>query len=132
MNEVLKFLADNKIFYVATVDGDKPKVRPFAFVMEFEGKLYFGTNEQKNSFKQLKANPNVEICTTSPNNEWVRISGQAIFDYRPEVKEKAFEIAPYLSGMYGAPNSPVLALFYLAEGEATFASFQAAPKTVKL
>ncbi len=132
MNETLQFLVDSKVFFVATVDGDKPKVRPFAFVMEFEGKLYFGTNDSKPSYKQLTANPHVEICATSPNNEWIRICGKAVFDLRAEVAKKAFEVAPYLNGMYGNPDSPTLELFYIAEGEVTFCSLSSAPKTIKL
>jgi uncharacterized pyridoxamine 5'-phosphate oxidase family protein len=132
MNEVLDFLTETKTFYLATVEGDKPKVRPFGFVMEFEGKLYFGTNESKPSFMQLKANPNIEISATNANNEWLRLSGEAVFDTRPEVKARVFEVAPYLRGMYDNPDSPVLAPFYVKNGEATFCSMAAAPRTIKL
>jgi uncharacterized pyridoxamine 5'-phosphate oxidase family protein len=132
MNEVLNFLAESKTFYLATVEGNKPKVRPFGFVMEFEGKLYFGTNETKPSFRQLTENPNIEISTANTNNEWLRLSGKAVFDYRPEVKARAFEVAPYLSDMYGSPDSPVLALFYVENVEAIFCSLTAAPRVIKL
>jgi uncharacterized pyridoxamine 5'-phosphate oxidase family protein len=132
MNEVLNFLAETKTFYLATVEGDKPKVRPFGFVMEFEGKLYFATNESKPSFRQLTANPNIEISATNANNEWLRLSGEAVFDIRTEVKARLFEVAPHLRGMYDKPDSPVLAPFYLKNGEATFCSLTAAPRVVKL
>lgn len=129
MDEILNFLA-KRVFYVATVEGDKPRVRPFGFAMAHEGKLYFGTNEEKPTYHQLKANPNVEICTTSPDNEWIRVSGRAVFDYRPETKVKAIEAAPFLA-RYTVPGNPVLALFYIEDGEATFASMKAPSRTVK-
>jgi uncharacterized pyridoxamine 5'-phosphate oxidase family protein len=131
MTEILNFLIECKTFYLATVDGEKPRVRPFGFFMEFEGKLYFGTNETKPSFRQLKTNPNIEISTANANNEWIRLSGKAVFDYRPEVKAKAFEVAPHLQAMYGKPDSPVLALFYVENGEASFYSMTAAPRVIK-
>jgi uncharacterized pyridoxamine 5'-phosphate oxidase family protein len=132
MNEVLNFLAETKTFYLATVEGNKPKVRPFGFVMEFEGKLYFATNESKPSFRQLMANPCIEISAANANNEWLRLSGEAVFDARPEVKMKLFEVAPHLRDMYDKQDSPVLAPFYLKNGEATFCSLTAAPRTMKL
>jgi uncharacterized pyridoxamine 5'-phosphate oxidase family protein len=132
MHEIANFLADSKTFFLATVDGEKPKVRPFGFFMEFEGKLYFGTNETKPSFRQLKANPNIEISAANANNEWLRLSGEAVFDYSPEARAKAFEVAPYLQGLYGNPDSPILALFYVKNGEAAFCSLTASPRTLKL
>jgi uncharacterized pyridoxamine 5'-phosphate oxidase family protein len=131
MSEILTFLTENKTFYLATVEGNKPKVRPFGFVMEFEGRLYFSTNESKPSFRQLKANPNIEISATNANNEWIRLSGEAVFDTRPEVKTKLFEAAPHLRSMYDKPDSPVLAPFYIKNGEAVFCSLTAAPRTIK-
>ncbi|MDR1893390.1 MAG: pyridoxamine 5'-phosphate oxidase family protein [Spirochaetales bacterium] len=131
MSEILNFLTETKVFYLATVEGNKPKVRPFGFVMEFEGKLYFSTNESKPSFRQLKANPHIEISAANANNEWLRLSGEAVFDTRPEVKAKLFEVAPHLGKLYDQPDSPVIAPFYVKNGEAEFCSLTAAPRTVK-
>ncbi|MDR0562210.1 MAG: pyridoxamine 5'-phosphate oxidase family protein [Spirochaetaceae bacterium] len=120
IQEVFRFFS-GKTFYVATVEGDAPRVRPFGFVMEFQDKLYFATNDQKPSFKQLTANPKVEISATDPDSkEWLRLSGKAVFDSRPEVKARAFEVAPFLKQMYDSDEGPALKLFYLAEGEAIF------------
>ncbi|MFP3153497.1 pyridoxamine 5'-phosphate oxidase family protein [Lachnospiraceae bacterium ZAX-1] len=130
MIEILTFLTENKTFYLATVDGNKPKVRPFGFLMEFEGKLYFSTNESKPSYRQLVENPNIEISATNANNEWLRLYGEAVFDNRPEVKDKVFEVAPHLRGMYDKPDSPILAPFYIKNGEAAFCSLTAAPRIV--
>ncbi|GHU59689.1 pyridoxamine 5'-phosphate oxidase [Clostridia bacterium] len=131
MSEILNFLNEAKVFYLATADGNKPRVRPFGFVMEFEGKLYFCTSGSKPSFEQLNANPNVEISTAIENKGWLRVSGEAVFDTRSEVSEKIFETAPQLKDMYGKPDSPALKPFYIKNGEATFSSMTAAPRTVK-
>ena len=76
MQEILRFLKDNAPFYLATVDGDKPKVRPFGFVMEHENKLWFCTNNQKNVYKQMQANPYIEISATAPDKTWIRLRGK--------------------------------------------------------
>jgi uncharacterized pyridoxamine 5'-phosphate oxidase family protein len=132
MSEILDFLKESKVFYLATVEGNKPKVRPFGFAMEFEGKLYFATNESKPSYRQIVENPNVEISATNEKNEWVRIAAQAVFDSRPEVKAKVFEVAPHLKNLYGNPDSPVLATFYIEKGEAIFSSLSAPSHSVKI
>ncbi|MDR0886852.1 MAG: pyridoxamine 5'-phosphate oxidase family protein [Clostridiales Family XIII bacterium] len=117
-----------KTFYVATVEGDAPKVRPFGLVFEFEGKLYFSTNESKPSYAQLKANPKVEISATDAENNWIRVSGEAVFDQRDVIKEEIFKVSPHLKDLYGQPDSPILAPFYIANGNVTWASL-AAPAT---
>jgi uncharacterized pyridoxamine 5'-phosphate oxidase family protein len=132
MDEVLDFLNETKTFYLATVDGDKPKVRPFGLVLKFEGKLYFSTNASKPSYQQIKANPNVEVSATNAKNEWLRLSGEAVFDDRPEVKAAIFETSPHLRSLYDAPESPIMTPFYLVNGEVTFSSLTAAPRTVKI
>lgn len=131
MNEVIKFLKESKVFYLATVDNGRPRVRPFGLVLEFEGKTYFSTNDSKPSYQQLLVNPNVEISATNANNEWIRISGEAVFDTRPEVAAKMFETAPHLLNIYGKPDSPKITPFYIKNGEAVFSSLTAAPRTIK-
>ena len=129
--EVLQFLKDNPTFYIATVEGDRPKVRPFGFVMEYEGKLWFCTNNQKNVYKQLKANPYFEISTTSPDKRWIRLSGKAVFNTNPTTKAKALEVSPRLASMY-AVDDPIFEVFYLDDGEATFCSMTGESKTIRL
>ncbi|WNY24274.1 hypothetical protein MmiHf6_16040 [Methanimicrococcus hongohii] len=132
MQEVLKFLTDNPTFYIATSSADGPRVRPFGFVMEDNGKLYFTTSNQKDVFKQLQADPRFEISTTSADGgKWIRIRGKVVFDTRKEIAEKAFAAAEFFTPMYQSPDNPILEFFYIAEGEATFYSFTDAPKTVK-
>lgn len=131
MNEVLKFLRDNPVFYLATVDGNLPKVRPFGFVMEYEGKLYFCTNNQKNVYKQLKANPHMEISTASKTGEWIRLCGKAVFNTTKQTKQAALETMPALSKMYSVDDS-VFELFYIEDGEVVFCDMKGASRTVKL
>ena len=78
--EVYDFLAAHRPFYMATVDADTPRVRPMGFIMEHECKIWFGMGTHKNVYKQLRANPKVEIVTTGgPDSDWVRLSGEAVF-----------------------------------------------------
>ncbi|WP_425060183.1 hypothetical protein SCACP_08520 [Sporomusa carbonis] len=131
MNEVLKFLKENPIFYLATVDGDIPKVRPFGFVMDFEGKLHFCTNNQKDVYKQLKANPHFEVCTTSQTGEWLRLKGKAVFNTSKQTKQAALDAMPRLANMYSVDDS-IFELFYIENAEATFQDMKGNSRTIKL
>lgn len=132
MQEVLQFLKDNAPFYVATFDGGLPHVRPFGFVMEFAGKLWFSTNNKKEIYQQLKANPYLEISTTSPEKNWIRLKGIAVFNSTHNVKARAVAVSPKLASMYTA-DDPIFEVFYLDEAEATFYSMAGGKfKTVKL
>jgi Uncharacterized conserved protein len=129
MKEVLDFLTANKVFFMATVDGDRPRVRPLGFVMEYEGKIFFGVGEQKEVFKQMKANPKVEICSVSQEGRWLRLHGAAAFDPRPELFTAAVKALPVLGEMYPAGG---LGIFHLQPAEAVFYDMQGNTKTVKL
>jgi len=132
MKEVLKFLTDNAPFFIATVDGNKPKVRPFGFAMEYEGKLWFCTSNQKDVYKQLKANPYFEVSTAAPNGEWIRIKGKAVFNSTPAAKAKALEVMPSLTKIYSV-DDPTFEVFYIEDGEAAFCTMIGeVKKTIKL
>ena len=132
MNEVLEFLTSNPTFYLATIDGDQPRVRPFGAVMKYEDKLYFGTNNTKPVSKQLLANPKVEISTTSPKGEWIRLTGNAVIDSRREAKAAMLEAVPMLKNMYSSDDD-IFEVFYLTDAVAVFKSFSSTePKTVQL
>ncbi len=131
MDEVLKFLTDNPTFYLATVDGSVPKVRPFGFIMEFEGNLCFCTGNQKNVYKQMQANPNIEICTATKSGEWLRLKGKAVFNTSKQSKQAALDAAPYLRNMYTVDDS-IFEIFYIENAEATFSDLTGASKTIKL
>ncbi|MDR3334178.1 MAG: pyridoxamine 5'-phosphate oxidase family protein [Treponema sp.] len=131
MNEVIKFLQDNKAFFLGTVDGDQPRVRPLSFVMVYEGKLSFGTNKQKPMSQQMKANPKVEISSVSPDGRTLRISGKVAFNTAKAAKEKALEIMPNLKRMYTADDD-VFEIFYLESGVAVFSDMQGGKQEITL
>ncbi|BBB91951.1 MAG TPA: pyridoxamine 5'-phosphate oxidase family protein [Methylomusa anaerophila] len=131
MNEVLKFLQDCGVFYVATVDGNLPKVRPFGFIMEHEGKLCFSTSNQKPVYAQLMTNPNIEISATTKDGRWVRLSGKAVFCTTKEAKAKALELVPMLKGMYSVEDT-IFEIFYLENAVANFFSMSGEHKTINL
>ncbi|MDS1030877.1 pyridoxamine 5'-phosphate oxidase family protein [Bacillota bacterium LX-D] len=132
MEEVLKFLTENPTFYFATVDGDKPRVRPFGFFMEYEGKLYFGMGNHKQSYKQLTVNPNVEVCTTNSKGEWIRIKGKVVFDKSQEALDNAFKTMPDLKKIYNEQTGQTLAVCYLTEAEAEIADMSGGFKKITL
>ena len=122
LKKTFQFLQENKTFYLATTEDGKPRVRPFGLVIEHDGKLWFGTANTKAVYRQLQGNPFVEISTTSPSMEWIRLSGKAVFENNGEVKRKAFELLPMLSNIYQGPDDPVFEVFYLADAAVTFQS----------
>jgi uncharacterized pyridoxamine 5'-phosphate oxidase family protein len=117
--EVFDFLAAHRPFYMATVDGGTPKVRPMGFIMEYEGKIWFGMGTFKNVYKQLQTNPKVEITTTGPDSVWIRVSGEAVFDPRPELFQAALVAMPQLKDIY-PEGGPKMGIFSLANGKAVF------------
>ena len=124
LQKTLQFLHDGKVFYVATVDDGKPRVRPFGLAFELDSKLYFGTANVKPVFRQLQACPYVEISATSPQMEWIRLSGKAVFDGSMAAKKKAFEVMPSLADLYkDGPDDPAFEVFYLDEAKVAFFSF---------
>lgn len=120
MNEVIEFLNDSGTFFLGTVDGDKPKVRPFGFVMDYEGKLCICTNNQKPVFKQIKANPAVEICA-SKNGKWIRLYGNAVVCTTEAAQKRALEIMPGLSHMYSVGDG-LFEIIAIENGVADFCS----------
>ncbi|GBG55640.1 NimC/NimA family protein [Sporomusaceae bacterium FL31] len=130
MNEVLQFLSENPTFYLATVEGNIPKVRPFGFVMNYQNKLYFCTSNQKDVYKQLKANPHFEVSTVSKTNEWLRLSGKAVFNTTQATQQAALDAAPFLSRMYGV-NDSIFELFYIEDAEATIRNMKGESRTIK-
>jgi uncharacterized pyridoxamine 5'-phosphate oxidase family protein len=129
MDEVFEFLKKANTFYVATMDGDQPRVRPFGAVAVFEDKLYIQTGKVKDVSKQIAANPKVEICAFDGAGSWLRLSGTLVDDPSIEAQQNMLDAYPSLAGMYkaGDGNNQVL---YLKDATANFASFSAAPHTV--
>lgn len=129
MERTLKFLKDAGTYYLATVDGDRPRVRPFGTINEFEGKLYLQTGKKKDVSKQLHANPKAEICAFM-NGEWIRVACELIADDRREPKVSMLDAYPNLKGMYSADDDNT-EVFYMQNATATFSSFAGAPEVEK-
>lgn len=129
MKETFEYLRKAGVFYVATVDGDKPKVRPFGIVEIYEDKLYVLTGKKKQVSKQIQNNPNVEICT-SIKETWIRVSGKLIRDDRVEAKQYILDKNPQLKGMYSAQDDNT-EILYFEDAESTICSFTEAPKVYK-
>jgi uncharacterized pyridoxamine 5'-phosphate oxidase family protein len=129
MEEVAEFLKKCGTFYIATEDGDKPRVRPFGVVNIFEDKLYIQTGKVKNVSKQIEANPNVEICSFL-DGKWLRLEGKVIRDDRREAKKSMLDANPVLRGMYSEDDDNTEVL-YFENAKATFYSFTEQPKIVE-
>jgi uncharacterized pyridoxamine 5'-phosphate oxidase family protein len=129
MQEVYDFLKKAKAYYLATVEGDQPRVRPFGTVDIFEGKLYIQTGKVKNVSKQIKVNPKVEICAFD-GDTWVRVQAVAVEDNRREAKQHMLDSYPALQDRYSADDDNTQVL-YLKNAVATFESFGGSPKVVK-
>jgi uncharacterized pyridoxamine 5'-phosphate oxidase family protein len=129
MKEVYEFLKKAGTYYLATADGDQPRVRPFGTAHIFENKLYIQTGKKKPVSQQMKKNPKIEICAMSAGS-WIRIQAIAVQDDRLEAKESMLEAYPNLKNMYSATDNNTNVL-YLKNAIATIASFSGEPKVIK-
>ena len=127
---VCAFLDEAQVYYLATAEGDQPRVRPFGTALVYEGKLYIQTGKVKPVSHQLAENPKAEICAFH-NGAWVRVTGKLINDDRREVKVAMLEKYPNLKRMYD-PDDGNTQVLYFEGATATFSSFMAAPETVEL
>jgi uncharacterized pyridoxamine 5'-phosphate oxidase family protein len=129
LQEVYEFLKKAGTYYLATVDGDQPRVRPFGTANIFEDKLYIQTGKVKDVSKQMMKNPKIEICAFNEGN-WIRIQANAIEDDRVEAKQSMLDANPNLQRMYSATDDNCQVL-YLKDAVATIASFTSEPKVIK-
>ena len=129
MKEVCEFLKKCGTYFLATVEDDMPRVRPFGTAHIFEDKLYIETGKSKDVFKQVEKNPNAEICAFD-GQKWLRISGKLIHDDRRVARESMLNAYPELRSMYNEDDGNT-AVLYFKDATATFYSFTEAPKTVK-
>ena len=127
MNEVVKFLTENPVQYLATVGRDgKAKCRPFMFAGEMDGKLWFCTNNQKDVYKDMQANPNVEISVSSPIYALIRMNCRVVFENNMAAKEMCI-VNPIVKGQYQTADNPIFEVFYLADAHAVIADFSGNP-----
>ena len=129
MERVEKFLKEAGTYYLATVDGDQPRVRPFGTVNNFEGKLYIQTGKSKDVSKQLHVNPKAEICAFK-DGDWIRIACELIEDDRREARASMLDAYPNLRGMYSEDDGNT-EVFYMKDATATIASFTKAPEVIR-
>lgn len=129
MERVCKFLKDAGTYYLATVEGDQPRVRPFGTAHIFEGKLYIQTGKVKPTSQQLLSNPKAEICAFH-GGTWIRIAGELIEDDRVEARKSMLDAYPSLRKMYDE-NDGNTQVFYFKNAVATISSFTAAPETIE-
>ena len=129
MKTVYDFLKKCKVYYLATVDGDQARVRPFGTIDMFEDKLYIQTGKVKDVSKQMQADPKVELCAFD-GEKWLRVAATVVRDDRVEPKKHMLENYPDLRAMYD-PEDDNTEVLYLKDATATFSSFTEAPVTVK-
>lgn len=127
MEKVCQFLKQAGTYYLATVEGDQPRVRPFGTAHIFEGRLYIQTGKAKPVSRQIAANPKCEICAFH-GGSWLRLSGELVEDDRVEAKKSMLDDYRNLRNMYDE-NDPNTQVLYLKNATATFSSFTTAPET---
>lgn len=127
MSKVVEFLQANPVQYLATVGRDgKAKCRPFMFSGEMDGKLWFCTNNTKEVYQDMLANPEIELSVASPAYAWIRLNGKVVFEDNRAVKEMCLE-NPIVKGQYQTPDNPIFVVFYLANAHAVITDFSGNP-----
>ena len=129
MKRVLEFLKKAEVYYLATVEGDQPRVRPFGTINEFEGKLYVQTGKVKPTSKQLAANPKAEICAFA-DGAWIRVACELIEDDRLEARKSMLDAYPNLRGMYDE-NDGNTQVLYMQNATAVISSFGGSPVVIE-
>ena len=129
MKRVYDFLKKADTYYLATMEGDQPRVRPFGTINEFEGKLYIQTGKVKPVSRQIAVNPKVEICAFT-GGEWIRVACELVEDDRVEAKKSMLDAYPNLRGMYDE-NDGNTQVFYMKNATATISSFTSKPVVIE-
>ena len=129
IERVCRFLDEAQTYYLATVEGDQPRVRPFGTALVYDGKLYIQTGKVKPVSKQLAVNPKAEICAFK-DGRWLRVAGELINDDDRRVMEAMLEKMPDLKAMY-SPDDGNMQMLYFKDAVATFSSFTEPPETIR-
>ena len=131
LGRIINFIRKSGVFYLATVDGDQARVRPFGAIDRFEDRIYLQTGRVKNVFRQLEAGNRIELCCMSKDgSSWLRVSARPVLDDRMEAREHMLDANPMLKSMYAADDGNC-EVFYLEDGAAVFSSFTAAPEVIR-
>lgn len=129
MKRVCEFLKNAEVYYLATVEGDQPRVRPFGTINEFEGKLYIQTGKKKPTSKQIAANPKAELCAFK-DGEWIRVSCELVEDDSFEARKSMLDAYPDLRNMYDE-NDENTQVFYMKNATATISTFVGEPVVIE-
>lgn len=128
MNQASEYLLKTKNQVLSTVGLDgKPKVRPFQFMIEDKGKMYFCTSNKKEVFRELQVSNNVELCASAEDMSWLRVSGKVAFVNELRLKDMVMEASPLVKSIYKTPENPDFEVFYLYEATAVYADFSGKP-----
>ena len=118
MSRINDFLGEAAVFFLATVDGDQPKLRPLGAHLEMDGKVLFGIGDFKNVYKQLQKNPKCEIAAVKDDGHWLRYTGRAVFEADPKYAEALLNANPSLRGIYNEQTGHKMEMFTLADATA--------------
>ena len=128
MEIIIRFLQENPVQFLATIGMDgKPKVRPFKFRLEEDNRLWFCTSNRKDVYNELKNKPSVELSVASPEEAWIRLAGEAVFENNLAVKQKMIESDESLRAQYRTADNPVFEVFYIDHAVATIEAFTGLP-----
>lgn len=130
MNDVYDFLKRAEVFYLATIDGEQPRVRVFGAVNIFEERLYLLSGKWKDVVKQIELNPRVELCTMK-DGEWLRVSAVLVRDDRVEAQESMLDAYPSMRGMYTSGDEGNTVVYYLKDAKAVISSFTKDPVVIE-
>lgn len=129
VERIVNLLKQSKLFFFATVDDDQPNVRPYNAVMEYDGKVYFYTNNHKNAYRQMMKNKKIELCAMIGEDRWMRVSGKIVFDYSVEAKRAMLDSNPELKKVY-SEDDKIFEVFYLSNMQAKIHSTYSSPETI--
>jgi len=128
MKRIVDFFQKSGVQYFSTVGLDgKPKVRPFQFMLEDGGKLYYCTSNKKKVFGEISKNRSVEICAMVGSNSWLRLSGTVVFSEDLKLKTRIQETSPLVKSLYKTPDNPAFEIFYLSGAKGTISDFSGNP-----
>ena len=118
MSKLNDFLTEAGLFFLATADGDQPKLRPLGAHMEMDGKVLFGVGDFKDVYRQMLANPKVEIACAKPDGHWLRYTGKVVFESDPKYAQAALDAMPDLKNIYNETTGKKMMMFHLEDATA--------------
>lgn len=127
MKEVIDFYTRNPVGCLATVENNRPRVRPFQFLFADNGKLFFCTANTKDVYRHLAANPWIEFAATSPEYQFMRVSGEVKFSNDKAMKKRVLDTFEMIRGIYQTPENPVFEIFFIEHGAVKIADLSGKP-----